>query len=152
MAQKPDGKPAQTERVVFTRPAADRIAKAVRIVEAGDRSTEPLVFERLGPGGGSGISVKRASWTANWSYNETATVTFLTATNATATATNVILGAGPGNGWIARSGSAGWQLVSVNLTLQPGYAANEIQVFGHSSTSALMQWYSITTCSTATAS
>lgn len=44
MAQKPDGKAAKTERVTFTRPAADRIAKAVRTVEAGDRKGAPLII------------------------------------------------------------------------------------------------------------
>ena len=44
MAQKPDGKPARTERVTFTRPAAERIAKVVREVEAGDRDQAGLTF------------------------------------------------------------------------------------------------------------
>lgn len=44
MAQKPDGSAAKTERVTFTRPAAERIAKVVRAVEGGDRNSAPLRF------------------------------------------------------------------------------------------------------------
>ena len=42
MAKAPDGKPARVERVTFTRPAADRIGKAVRIVEAGNRDAPAI--------------------------------------------------------------------------------------------------------------
>lgn len=44
MAQKPDGKPARVDRVAFTKSAADRIGKAVRKVEAGNRDQAPLTF------------------------------------------------------------------------------------------------------------
>ena len=45
MATKPDGKPAgAAQRVTFTRPAAERIAKAVRTVEGGNRSSSALEF------------------------------------------------------------------------------------------------------------
>lgn len=146
MAQKPDGKPAGVERVTFTRPAAERIAKVVRRVEQGGRDAGPIRFDRIGAVGGT--SVKRCSWTSSWLINGTATISFLSGAQSTATATNVFLGAGPGNGWIARDGTAGWKLISVDLTTQPGYAAEDIQVFGHETSSAVMQWYSIVTCST----
>lgn len=145
MAQKPDGKPAGIERVAFTRPAAERIAKVVRRVEQGGRNGGPLRFDRIG--GVGSVVLKQCSWTADWSIDDVATVTFLAATQATATATNVFLGAGPGDGWVARDGTAGWKLISVNLTTQPGYDENEIQLFGHGTSSALMQWFSTTTCS-----
>lgn len=148
MAQKPDGKPARVERVTFTRPAADRIAKVVREVEQGDRGAEPLTFRRFG--GTPVPSVKHCRWTADWAIDSTATITLMAATHVTATATNVFLGAGPGSGWIARDGTAGWKLISVNLTTQPGYNGSEIQLFGHGTSSAVMQWYSISTCGTAT--
>lgn len=153
---------ADGEPIAFTRAAAERIANAVRIVEIGERGPGGIEWETQQQDSPVSLSLRRCSWTANWAYDSTATIQFLSSTQSTATAVNVIFGVGPGNGWIARHGGigvgsgpgvgAGWQLVSVNLTLQPGYAANKIQVFGHSSTSALMQWYSITTCSTATAS
>jgi hypothetical protein len=136
------------DRVTFTPGSAERIAKVVRIVEAGNRDTAGLpTSPRLG-GGSAGI--KFCSWTATWTYNSTASITFTSGTAATATATNVILGVGPGDGWVARKGSAGWALVSFDMTKQPGYAAGEIQLFGHSSSSAIATWYSITTCATAT--
>jgi len=136
--------------VEFTRPAAERIAKVVRKVEAGGREGNAFsLFPRLQSLGGR--SVRFCSWTATWTYSETATITFDPATAQTATATNVILGVGPGDGWVARKGSAGWSLIGFDMTKQPGYAADEIQLFGHSSTDGIAQWYSITTCATATA-
>ena len=137
------------DRVTFTPGSAERIAKVVRIVEAGNRDTEGLpTAPRLG--GGSGAGIKFCSWTATWTYNSTASITFASGTANTATATNVILGVGPGDGWVARKGSAGWALVGFDMTKQPGYAGGEIQLFGHSSSSAIATWYSITTCATAT--
>ena len=44
MSKKPDGSPARTERVTFTKPAAERIAKVVRTVEGGNRDCGPLTF------------------------------------------------------------------------------------------------------------
>lgn len=44
MAQKPDGKPAKTQRVSFTKESAERIGKAVRSVEAGNRDQAPITF------------------------------------------------------------------------------------------------------------
>jgi hypothetical protein len=136
------------DRVTFTPGSAERIAKVVRIVEAGNRDTAGLpTSPRLG--GGTGAAVKFCSWTATWTYNGTAAITFASGTAATATATNVILGVGPGDGWVARKGSAGWALVSFDMTKQPGYAGGEIQLLGHDA-SAVATWYSITECATAT--
>lgn len=70
MAQKPDGSSAKTDRVTFTRPAAERIAKVVRAVEGGSRNSAPLSFGRMiSGGGGGGSSVRFATYTAtsNWS-------------------------------------------------------------------------------------
>lgn len=136
------------DRVTFTKASAERIAQAVRIVESGNRDTGGFpTSPRFGSGGGAGI--KFCSWTATWTYAETATVTFDTS-SATATANNVFLGVGPGDGWVAKNGSAGWQLIGCDLTKQAGYAAGEIQLFGHDA-NAVANWYSITTCDTATA-
>jgi hypothetical protein len=65
MAQKPDGKPARTERVTFTKPAAERIAKVVRAVEGGDRDTGPLTFGARMSSPPAGTSVKLAYYTAS---------------------------------------------------------------------------------------
>ena len=137
-----------TARVDFTRGAAERIARVVRLVEQGDRGQSGPTWGQVD--GGSPLSLRRCSWSATWLHNATSTITFVTNTQATATATNVFLGAGPGNGWVAKSGTSGWSLVSVDLTTQPGYNGSEIQLFGHSTASAVMQWYSISTCGTAT--
>jgi hypothetical protein len=69
------------DRVTFTPGSADRIAKVVRIVEAGNRdATGYVASPRLQ--GGSGSPVKFALWTAttNWTV---ATVTAATTTNNT---------------------------------------------------------------------
>ena len=135
------------DRVTFTKGSAERIAQVVRIVEAGNRDTGKLpTAPRFQPGGGAAI--KFCSWTATWTYANTATITF-SLSSSTATANNVFLGVNPGEGWVAKKGSAGWQLIGCDLTKQAGYSSGNIQLFGHSTSSALAQWYSITTCSTA---
>lgn len=134
---------------MFTRPAADRIAKVVRKVEAGNRDGAPLVFNRVG-GSGVPLSLKRCSWTADWATSDTVTITFISASNATATAGNALVGVTEGEGWVAKDGTAGWKLVSVDLTTQLQYDGSRIQMLGHNA-DGLVQWYSVTTCSTATA-
>lgn len=180
MAQRPDGKPARTERVVFTRPAADRIAKVVRRVEQGDRGAEPLTFERVG--NGSPFKLTLATFTGNWQTGEWKTVT-LTGTTQTASVYNWCNPALGGNtssttqtryvifGRVSGTQSAveiqmrttqtectaTLTLGSMDLTTLPGYDAGVIQLLGHgaqdtaSTCSGGLQWYSITTCSTATA-
>jgi hypothetical protein len=83
MAQKPDGKGAKTERVTFTRPAAERIAKAVRKVEQGNRGAEPLRFDRIG--GGAPYKLTLGTFTGEWQTNSSKIVTY-TAGTTTATA------------------------------------------------------------------
>ena len=137
------------DRVTFTPGSAERIAKVVRIVEAGNRDTGGLpTAPRFGDGGKGGV--RFCSWTATWTYSETATITFDPATSVTATATNVILGVAPGQGWVAKKGTASWCLIGFDMTKQPGYSSGSIQLFGHSTESAVAQWYSITECATAT--
>lgn len=89
MAQKPDGKPARVERVTFTRPAADRIAKVVRRVERGDRGAEPLTFGRANETMPAGL--KLATFTGNWAINTYKTVTLygVTSTPNTASVLNL---------------------------------------------------------------
>ena len=132
-------------RVDFTRGAAERIARAVRIVEQGDRDGAALTFKRTLESGGGGKPVRFCSWSTSWSYGGTAVITFAPGTANTATATNQILRVGPGDGWAANNGTSGWSLVSFDMTKQSGYSTSTIQLFGHDS-SALAHWYSITTC------
>lgn len=162
MAQRPDGKPARTERVTFTRPAAERIAKVVRHVEAGDRNCGPLTFERTGGGVPYRLSV--ATFTGAWATGEYKTVTLVNSTN-TASVYNwcnaaedgghVVFGKASGTNSaveITMGGTATCRMAlgGVDLTELEGYAAGEVQLLGHNSTGPCLQWYSITTCSTAT--
>lgn len=121
MAQKPDGKPARTERVTFTRPAAERIAKVVRHVEAGDRDCGPLQFDRVL---GSSPKVFRiCTFTGTWDIDTQRTVTFYnqTATPNTAVAYNLFAVVGGGNSStknpcaIAKDGTA-WYLIAARCT------------------------------------
>ena len=86
MAKKPDGKPASTERVSFTRPAAERIGKAVRQVEAGDRDLGPIEWGPRGAGG-AGTPIKLAAFTGTnaWIIGTAKTVTLLQKSPDTAT-------------------------------------------------------------------
>lgn len=119
MAQKPDGKAAKTERVTFTRPAAERIAKVVRQVEAGDRKGAALVFEKLGGGAGGSAKVFRmCTFTGAWAVDSYKTVTFrnTTTTPNTVAAINVFTSlatsaSDPRNCAIAKDGTA-WYLIA----------------------------------------
>ena len=108
-SRKADGKPAQIERMAFTRPAAERIAKVVRTVEAGDRDQPGITF-------GSAMVAPRtfrmATFTGSWAINGTKTVT-LRGSTATLSAVNLFLNL-PDNGQrncaVAKDGTA-WNLI-----------------------------------------
>jgi hypothetical protein len=172
VAQKPDGKAAKTERVTFTRPAAERIARTVRRVEQGDRGAEPLVFDRIGVS--SPFALKLATFTGNW---ETGTYKTVTLSGSTQTASvynwcNPALGGNTASSTQSRyvifgkvggtnsaveiqmratSQTCHMSLESLDLTQLSGYDAASIQLLGHNTTGPCLEWYSITTCSTATA-
>lgn len=120
MAQKPDGKAAGTERVTFTRPAAERIAKVVREVEGGDRDCGPMTFGARS----SAISSKLfrvCTFTGAWSKNTDKTVTFKyqTSTPNTVSATNLFFpitstATSSTDCAIAKDGTA-WYLIDVPL-------------------------------------
>jgi hypothetical protein len=161
------------DRVTFTRPAAERIGKVVRIVEAGDREAAPYAVDvRLES---QGAKIRLGSFTGSWDSH---TFKVVTVTSGTATATTEVFNwtssvvAPTNNTTCARyviftkvSGTASLLEVEfqptcetcllsfggVDLTALPGYAGGSIQLLGHTE-SACMQWYSITTCATATAS
>jgi hypothetical protein len=88
MAKKPDGKPASVDRVSFTRPAAERIGKAVRQVEAGDRDLGPIEWGPRGGGGGASKVFRVCTFTGAWAINSAKTVTFRNVTS-TVIATNL---------------------------------------------------------------
>jgi len=116
MAQQPDGKSASTERVTFTRPAAQRIARVVRTVESGDRAQNGLAFPHVAP---RVKFVRLATFSGSWNINTAKTVTFKNAPTATANATNLfwpITQAGYSNETvlIGKEGTA-WYLVAPPL-------------------------------------
>jgi hypothetical protein len=114
MAQKPDGSAARTERVTFTKPAAERIAKVVRAVEGGDRDAGPLTFGNRGVGGNP-KTFRVCTFTGAWSKNTEKTVTFRGVTNTpnTVSASNIFanITAASGNCAIAKDGTA-WFLIA----------------------------------------
>ena len=122
MAQKPDGKAARTERVTFTRPAAERIAKVVRAVEGGDRDT-PGIYFGSAPGAAGAKTFRVCTFTGAWSIGDTRSVTFKnqTTTPNTVSASNLFwpIPEGPQRDCaIAKEGTA-WYLLVPQL-----YAAN----------------------------
>jgi hypothetical protein len=135
MAQKPDGKPAKTERVTFTRPAAERIAKVVRTVEGGDRD-QPGITYGSAPGGVAGKVFRVATFTGAWSINAEKTVTFrgVTATPNTVSAMNLFFpvtntATGDRSCAIAKDGTA-WHLVGVQVSTAAVTVVKDIAVSG----------------------
>ena len=115
MAKKPDGKPARVERVTFTKPAAERIGKVVREVEAGNRDQGPLTF---GVGQVPASKLFRVcTFTGAWSINASKTVTFRNQTSTPNTVAavnlfaNITAAASSRPCAIARDGTA-WYLIA----------------------------------------
>ena len=93
MAQKPDGKPAKSVAVTFTRPAAERIAHVVRTVERSGRDTKGPTWNPRMEGGGGG-DIRLCTFTGEWLIETYKIVTFASNTNATAFATNQLFSVG----------------------------------------------------------
>ena len=111
--------------VSFSRPAAQRIAKAVRTVEAGDRNQPGLTFDHPMPGGGKVFRV--CTFTGSWSIGSTKNVTYKyqSTTPNTAVATNLffpVTSTATLDCAIAKDGTA-WFLVDV-----PFYTASAVFV------------------------
>jgi len=120
MAQKPDGKSAKTERVTFTRPAAERIAKVVREVEAGDRDQAGLTFGNRFPQQ-MPRQVRAATFTGSWSIGNTNTVTFKAVPTVTAVVQNLSWPIAfnhttPENCIVGKDGTSWWLVVPVLQT------------------------------------
>jgi len=107
--------------VKFTRPAAQRIAEAVRKVEGGNRDQPPFGFEHP-QGIGSNVKVFRVcTYTGSWSKGTDKTVTFKYATGTpnTVSATNLFFpitstATSSTDCAIAKDGTA-WYLIDVPL-------------------------------------
>lgn len=145
--------------VNFTRPAAERISRVVRAVEAGNRDSTGPTIDRPWYSDAPRSPIKVCTITGQWHTATTATLSFynVTTTPNTVTAYNLhmpvqVASSQTAECSIAKAGTA-WYLVSVNLTKLEGYDAGAIQLFGHSTAAGEpMRWYSITTCGTSTAS
>jgi len=167
--------------VKFTKSAATRIAKAVRTVEAGNRTEGAVSFEHhvTYPAGG----LKLAKFTGSWATASYKTVTLVNTTNTasvynwcnpsasssacTAASGYVIFGKVSGTNSVLEitlnrtctDSTCTMTLANVDLTSFPGYDAGVVQLLGHSAADlttnatacASIQWYSVTTCSTSTA-
>ena len=140
MAPKPDGKAAKSERITFTRPAAERIAAVVRSVERGDRDTKGNTWGvRLEGGGGGGAVVFHiGTFTGAWATSAVKVVTFKyqTTTPNTASVTNLFFPY-PENGTkdcaIAKDGTA-WFLVDVPLVVATLQTATITYITGGTAT------------------
>lgn len=121
MAQKPDGSAAKTERVTFTRPAAERIAKVVRAVEGGDRNSAPLRFGHT-LANAANATIRSATFTGSWNIGAAKVVAYKYM-SGTANAFNDLMdlpSAGTRNCVIGREGTA-WRLI--NWQWSVAYAA-----------------------------
>jgi hypothetical protein len=148
MAKKPDGKPASVERVSFTRPAAERIGKAVRQVEAGKRDLAPIQWGPRGVGGGSAKVFRVGSYTGDWSVDTAKVVTFrnVTTTPNTVHAINLLISLPAGTDTsssricnIAKDGTD-WYLVSFRAVAETAVFARQTQTItyvGASSTHSI---------------
>lgn len=89
-AGRNSGQAAGGRFVTFSHGAAQRIAKAVRVVEAGDRNQPPITFNHQIPGVGGKV-FRIATFTGTWTKTTSKVVTFKyqTATPNTVTATNL---------------------------------------------------------------
>jgi hypothetical protein len=143
MAKKPDGKPASVDRVSFTRPAAERIGKAVRQVEAGNRDLGPIEW---GPRGGaaSGKVFRVCTFTGAWAINSAKTVTFrnVTTTPNTVNAINSIVSlpapkaaSGSRVANIAKDGTQ-WYLVSFQMATATAVFSDRTQTMTFFGTAA----------------
>ena len=157
-----------SDRVVFTSGSAERIAKVVRTVEAGTRGgsynpSSPRFEEHR---------LLLGSFTGNWGTETFKVVTLENSTNTlsvynwcnpatgmpasnTTTERSVIIGRVRGT-WSAvelqlqANNTCVTEIGGLDLKTLDGWVSDEIQLLGHNE-SACLQWYSITTCATATA-
>jgi hypothetical protein len=120
VAAKPDGKNA-SDRFVFTRPAAERISKVVRLVEGGDRDSAGLTLRKgaVAPDA-LGVFFRVCTFTGAWSINSSKTVTlkYQTTTPNTVSAINLYFPfptpTGSVDCAIAREGTS-WFLIDVPM-------------------------------------
>jgi hypothetical protein len=175
MADRPDGKAARTEKVTFTRPAAERIASVVRRVEQGNRDCGPLTFERVGIAGGGGATIRIGKTTCDWSVGQCVPVTLWggagtctpTQTSPLATVENVrnLSHDVAQDSWVAigKAADGKWYLVEAgspddsescrktiggeDFTKWSGWNGSAVQLLGHDANGCL-KWYDVNACET----
>jgi len=134
------------ERISFTRPAAARIARAVRVVENARPPGAPLQSRPVQHPPAKAFRV--ATFTGSWAINTAKVVTLKnqTTTPNTVTVVNLYCGLSPSASCdvsIAKNGTA-WYLVQPNLTQQPGYSTSGTQVL--TIVSGNLRWLGTTAC------
>ena len=154
-------KGAANSFVKFTKPAAVRIAKVVRVVEAGNRDQQPI----SPPHYPETFRLRAGTFTGSWAINQVKVITFSATTN-TVSVTNFCVavadnGTTPRSVFFARSSGTN-AVVEINpngtcnltslggqdMRVITGYVSAAIQVLGHNSTGPCLQWYSVATCTT----
>jgi len=165
-----------TARVDFTRGAAERIARVVRLVEQGDRGQSGPTWGSVNETMPAGL--KLATFTGDWAINTYKTVKLygVTSTPNTASVLNLCT---PAVGFKTAATSETRYVIfgkvkyttdpvvvelqaaptntacvltlgGVDLTTIAGYSSTAIQLLGHNTTGPCLEWYSIATCATAT--
>lgn len=169
MNRQPDGKPQRTEPVAFTKFAADRIARVVRLVEAGGREQQPLKFTRVGA---TPASLKVGTFTGSWDAGTFKTVTLSGSTNTasvynwstpvvtptTNTSCERFVVFGPAAGKLSAlevqlqvtCQTCLLSFGNVDLTDIENHSPNKIQLLGKGENGCI-RWFDISTCATATA-
>lgn len=164
---------ADSDPINFTRGAAERIANAVRTVEIGSRGAGSIEWDVQRDQ--TPFRLTLAKFTGTWESGTYKTVTLhgstltasvfnwtdrivVTQTESTSCERFVVFGRVRGTNTVLEASMQPFcttcvmQFGSVDLTAIAGYSSTNIQVLGHNSNGPCLEWYSITTCATATSS
>lgn len=140
-----------------------RIGSAVRFVEELAGKRKPLLFDRVSVDG-TPYRLSVATFTGSWATGTWKTVTLVGSTstasvynwcNAAESDGHVVFGKASGTNsaveiTMAATAACRLTLGGVDLTTIAGYSSTEIQLLGHNTTGPCLEWYSISTCGTAT--
>lgn len=140
-----------------------RIGNAVRFVEELAGKRKPLLFDRVSVDG-TPYRLSVATFTGSWATGTWKTVTLVGSTstasvynwcNAAESDGHVVFGKASGTNsaveiTMAATATCRLTLGGVDLTTIAGYSSTDIQLLGHNTTGPCLEWYSISTCGTAT--
>lgn len=164
-------------QIQFDDGSGRRIGNAVRWTEVQAAKRNPLLFDSIAgtskkvlsvgtfvgswPEGqwktvtiyGSGQTVSVYNWTTPvlLSAECEAEENLVVFGKASGTQSLVEVGLHPSCAGGNQGGTCVLSFAGLDLAALPGYSANSIQMLGHNTTGPCLQWYSITTCATATA-